>query len=86
MPVRFVVPLPGPFYWVPKHHQARTRTAAHRSRFHSAAYWLLGGWALEIAFWVTVACCVTAWWLLRLTYAGLLYLVGVTAVRIARHL
>ena len=51
MPVRFVVPLPGPFYWVPKGRPVRPHVA-HRSIRSTPAYWLLGGWVFEAAFWV----------------------------------
>jgi hypothetical protein len=68
MPFRLAIPLPGPFYWTPAHKPRRPR--ATRSRFESPAYWLLGGWVFEAAFWVTayvvMGCCLVAWWLLRL--------------------
>lgn len=85
MPVRFVLPLPGPFYWVPKHRTPRT----HRSIRHTAAYWLLGLWLFEATFWVTafvvVGSCWAGWWLLRLTAAGVLWSLGWIYERAFHH-
>lgn len=74
MPVRFALPLPGPFYWVPH----RTRTSNIR---HTVAYWLFGMWAIEAAVYVSVVVVRVAlwltWWALRIIAAGLLWLVAV---------
>lgn len=80
MPVRFVLPLPGPFYWVPR--QRTHRPAAHRTVRHTLGYWLLGGWAIEAAFWVTAFVLIASfwltWWGLRIAAAVLLFAVGIT--------
>jgi hypothetical protein len=51
MPVYARVPLPGPFVWSSRLTGRRRRASG---RFGSALYWLLGIWALELAFWLVV--------------------------------
>lgn len=86
MPVRIAIPLPGPFVWVSGHH--RHHRAAHRSLRHTPAYWLLGGWAFEAAFWITAAIVVgvvwVSWFLLR-SATGIVLLGLGSAVHWYRH-
>ena len=79
MPVRFALPLPGPFYWVSGRRKAKLAqpVASFRSR---PAYWLLGGWVIEASLWITVAVvvasCYLGWLVLKFGIAGLLWCAG----------
>jgi hypothetical protein len=55
MPVHFR-PRFGPWVWSPR---------GHRTRFDSVLYWLLGFWAVELAYWLLVGLFLAVAWLFR---------------------
>jgi hypothetical protein len=73
MPIRFALPLPGPFVWTPGR-----RTQRRPQSFRHTAWYLLLGWPVELAFWMITGAVIgsvwLAWIVIQATIALLLWL------------